>query len=144
MNRNNSLFINSKDIETNSNPNFTDVQAFLSYAVNPKLKIDFLGNYALNNYKYIPKTSVRLSPVNPSRLFRKPKREDLSSNFGSRDLSCFPKKYCPIPIRYVKRSSSISLISWAFTPPKRGNQLGSPLTRFPTGYRISHKPVRPF
>ncbi len=54
--RNNSLFINSKDIETNSNPNFTDVQAFLSYVVNPKLKIDFLGNYALNNYKYIPKT----------------------------------------------------------------------------------------
>jgi hypothetical protein len=54
--RNNSLFINSKDIETNSNPNFTDVQAFVSYVVNPKLKIDFLGNYALNNYKYIPKT----------------------------------------------------------------------------------------
>lgn len=54
--RNNSLFINSKDIETNTNPNFTDVQAFLSYLVNPKLKIDFLGNYALNNYNYIPKT----------------------------------------------------------------------------------------
>ena len=54
--RNNSLFINSKDIETNSNPNFTDVQAFLSYAINSKFKIDFLGNYALNNYKYIPKT----------------------------------------------------------------------------------------
>ncbi|WP_371824135.1 carboxypeptidase-like regulatory domain-containing protein [Lutibacter sp. A80] len=54
--RNNSLFINSKDIETNAEPNFTDVQAFLSYVINPKLKIDFLGNYALNNYKYIPKT----------------------------------------------------------------------------------------
>jgi len=54
--RNNSLFINSKDIETNSNPNFTDVQVFLSYTLNPKLKIDFLGNYALNNYNYIPKT----------------------------------------------------------------------------------------
>ncbi len=54
--RNNSLFINSKDIETNANPNFTDVQAFLSYAINTKFKIDFLGNYALNNYKYIPKT----------------------------------------------------------------------------------------
>jgi hypothetical protein len=54
--RNNSLFINSKDIETNANPNFTDVQAYLSYVVNPKLKINFLGNYALNNYNYIPKT----------------------------------------------------------------------------------------
>ena len=54
--RNNSLFINSKDIQTNTNPNFTDVQAYLSYVVNPKLKIDFLGNYSLNNYNYIPKT----------------------------------------------------------------------------------------
>ncbi len=54
--RNNRLFINSKDIETNSNPNFSDVQAFLSYAVNPRLKIDFLGNFSLNNYNYIPKT----------------------------------------------------------------------------------------
>ncbi len=54
--RNNSLFINSKDIETNANPNFTDAQTFLSYVVNNKLKIDFLGNFSLNNYKYTPKT----------------------------------------------------------------------------------------
>jgi hypothetical protein len=54
--RNNSLFINSKDIETNANPNFSDVQTFLSYVVNPKLKIDFLGNFSLNHYNYTPKT----------------------------------------------------------------------------------------
>lgn len=54
--RDNSLFINSKDIETNANPNFTDVQTYLSYKVNSKLNIDFLGNYALNNYNYTPKT----------------------------------------------------------------------------------------
>ncbi|MDX1827985.1 MAG: TonB-dependent receptor [Lutibacter sp.] len=54
--RNNSLFINSKDIQTNSNPNFTDAQLFLSYLVNPKLKIDFLGNFSLNNYNYTPNT----------------------------------------------------------------------------------------
>ncbi len=54
--RNNSLFINSKDIQTNSNPNFTDAQLFLSYLVNSKFKIDFLGNFSLNNYNYTPKT----------------------------------------------------------------------------------------
>ncbi|MBT8316630.1 MAG: TonB-dependent receptor [Lutibacter sp.] len=52
--RDNSLFINSKDIATNANPNFTDVQTFLSYTVNPRLKIDFLGNYSINNYNYTP------------------------------------------------------------------------------------------
>ena len=54
--RDNSLFINSKDIVTTSNPNFTDAQAFLSYSVNPKLKIDFLGNYSLNNYNFTPQS----------------------------------------------------------------------------------------
>ncbi len=52
--RDNSLFINSKDTETNSRPNFTDVQTFMSYLVNPKLKIDFLGNVSVNNYNFIP------------------------------------------------------------------------------------------
>lgn len=54
--RDNSLFINSKDIVTTSNPNFTDAQTFLSYSVNPKLKIDFLGNFSLNNYNFTPQS----------------------------------------------------------------------------------------
>ena len=54
--RDNSLFINSKDIETSSNPNFTDIQSFLSYEVNSKFKIDFLGNFSINNYNYTPQT----------------------------------------------------------------------------------------
>lgn len=54
--RDNSLFINSKDIETTSNPNFTDAQTFLSYSVNPKLKIDFLGNFSINNYNFTPQS----------------------------------------------------------------------------------------
>ncbi len=54
--RNNSLFINSKEIETNAEPNFTDAQLYLSYLINPKLKIDFLGVFSLNNYNYTPKT----------------------------------------------------------------------------------------
>jgi len=52
--RDNSLFINSKDTETTSNPNFIDAQTFLSYTVNSKLKFDFLGNFSVNNYNYTP------------------------------------------------------------------------------------------
>ena len=52
--RDNSLFVNSKDIETNFKPNFTDVQAYLSYQINDKFNLDFLGNFSLNNYDYIP------------------------------------------------------------------------------------------
>ncbi|MDY7395426.1 TonB-dependent receptor [Aureibaculum sp. 2210JD6-5] len=52
--RNNSLFVNKKDIETNFKPNFTDVQTYISYQFNNRLSLDFLGNFSLNNYKYTP------------------------------------------------------------------------------------------
>jgi hypothetical protein len=52
--RNNSLFVNSKQIETNYKPSFTDVQALASYQINNKLSVDFLGNFSLNNYNYTP------------------------------------------------------------------------------------------
>ncbi len=52
--RDNSLFVNSKQIETNFKPKFTDVQSFLSYDFSDKLTFNFLGNFSLNNYNYAP------------------------------------------------------------------------------------------
>ncbi len=54
--RDNSLLVNSKDVETNFNPQFSDIQTFLSYDVNEKFKLDFLGNFSLNKYNYTPIT----------------------------------------------------------------------------------------
>ncbi len=54
--RDNSLFVNSKQIETNFKPRFTDVQSFLSFKQSEKLTINFLGNFSLNNYDYEPVT----------------------------------------------------------------------------------------
>jgi hypothetical protein len=52
--RDNSLFVNSKQVETNFRPRFTDVQSFLSYKANDQLTLNFLGNFSLNNYNYTP------------------------------------------------------------------------------------------
>ncbi|SDR89969.1 Outer membrane receptor proteins, mostly Fe transport [Polaribacter sp. KT25b] len=52
--RDNSLFVNSKQIETNFRPKFTDIQTFLSYEFSEKLSLNFLGNFSLNNYNYQP------------------------------------------------------------------------------------------
>jgi len=54
--RNNSLFVNSRDIETNFRPNFTDVQSFITYDPSERLRLEFLGNFSLNNYDYTPVT----------------------------------------------------------------------------------------
>ncbi|MCA0931986.1 TonB-dependent receptor [Lutimonas saemankumensis] len=54
--RNNSLFLNSNDVDANFNPNFTDIQAYLSYDFSEKFSLDFLGSYSLNNYNVTPRS----------------------------------------------------------------------------------------
>jgi len=52
--RDNSLFVNSKQIETNFRPRFIDFQTFLSYKASNYLQFNFLGNFSLNDYNYKP------------------------------------------------------------------------------------------
>ncbi len=56
--RNNSLIVNSKDVESNYKPSFTDAQTYLSYKISNKLSIDFLGNFAINKYDFTPYSRV--------------------------------------------------------------------------------------
>jgi len=54
--RDNSLFVNSKQTETNFFPVFADAQAYLTYKVSNKFELGFLGNIAINDYSYEPIT----------------------------------------------------------------------------------------
>lgn len=54
--RDNSLFVNSKQIQTNFRPRFTDVQGYLSYEHNEQWTFNFLGTFSLNDYDYQPVT----------------------------------------------------------------------------------------
>ena len=50
----NRYLLGTMDTKGDYNPSFRDAQVFLSYQVNPKLKVDMLGYYALNKYQFIP------------------------------------------------------------------------------------------
>ena len=54
--RDNSLFVNAKETETNYNPTFLDIQTQINYNVSDKFSVSFLGNASLNKYNYEPKT----------------------------------------------------------------------------------------
>ncbi|OWW23585.1 TonB-dependent receptor [Zobellia sp. OII3] len=53
--RNNSLFVNSQDINTNFNPTFADFQTFTTYQFSRKFHLDFLGNVSINDYQNEPR-----------------------------------------------------------------------------------------
>ena len=52
--RDNSLFINSLETETNVVPVFADAQTFLTYKFSDKFHLNFLGNISLNQYDFRP------------------------------------------------------------------------------------------
>ena len=54
--RDNSLFVNAKQTETNYDPLFVDVQTYLTYKLSDKFSLNFLGNAALNQYNYEPES----------------------------------------------------------------------------------------
>lgn len=54
--RDNSLFVNAKQTETNFKPTFADAQTFINYKFNDQFELGFLGNLSINKYNYKPLT----------------------------------------------------------------------------------------
>ncbi len=54
--RDNSLLVESKETETNFTPKFADIQTYLTYKFSDKFHLSFLGNLAINDYDYKPRT----------------------------------------------------------------------------------------
>ncbi|MEY8847746.1 carboxypeptidase-like regulatory domain-containing protein [Psychroserpens sp. XS_ASV72] len=52
--RDNSLFINSLETETNVVPVFADAQTYLTYKFSDKFHLNFLGNISVNKYDFQP------------------------------------------------------------------------------------------
>jgi hypothetical protein len=52
--RDNSLFVNSKQIETNFRPRFTDLQSFITYQFSENFSLNYLSNFSVNSYNYQP------------------------------------------------------------------------------------------
>ncbi|MBT0608784.1 TonB-dependent receptor [Aequorivita echinoideorum] len=54
--RDNSLFVDAKQTETNFRPRFADAQTYLTYKFTNKFELSFLGNVSINQYDYQPLT----------------------------------------------------------------------------------------
>ncbi|MDG2194077.1 MAG: TonB-dependent receptor [Polaribacter sp.] len=86
--RDNSLFVNSKQIKTNYKPVFSDVQAFLSYQKNEQLQFSFLGNFSLNKYNYKPvsrktKFGTLANPIELIVFYNGQEKDTYLTSFGA-------------------------------------------------------------
>jgi CarboxypepD_reg-like domain/TonB-dependent Receptor Plug Domain len=54
--KSNKYVFNAMETKGDYFPTFMDVQTYITYDINKKLEIAFLGNYAINTYQFIPQT----------------------------------------------------------------------------------------
>lgn len=54
--RDNTLLVDARETQTNYDPQFFDVQTYLTYKFNSKFELSFLGNITSNTYNYEPQT----------------------------------------------------------------------------------------
>ena len=52
--KSNRYLLNSLETKGDYNPRFADFQTYLTYDISPEIEIEFLGNIAHNNYRFIP------------------------------------------------------------------------------------------
>src|SRR5690554_7709930 len=54
--RDNSMFVDAQETETNYRPRFADLQSYWTYRFSTKFELAFLGNVSINDYSYQPLT----------------------------------------------------------------------------------------
>ncbi|MDR2679488.1 MAG: TonB-dependent receptor [Tannerella sp.] len=67
----NRSLLGTLDTDAEYDPDYTDLQTYMTYRLTPKLEADFLGNLSINNYNFIPRSRETLygTARNP-RVFR--------------------------------------------------------------------------
>jgi hypothetical protein len=86
--RNNQLLVGTKDTKTNYKPVFADIQTFLSYQIDKKWNIDFLGNVSINQYNYQPLTrrtqfGTLTNPIELSVFYQGNENDRFNTYFGA-------------------------------------------------------------
>ena len=67
----NRILLGTLDTDAEYNPKYTDFQTYITYQLSPKLEADFLGNIALNNYNFKPRSrETSYGTAQNPRIFR--------------------------------------------------------------------------
>jgi len=94
----NTYLLGSLDTKGDYKNMFFDYQTFMTYKINPKWQVTFLGNISHNNYNFIPKSknttygSAFQVERNLFVLFKGQEKDVFATYFGSFAVNYFPKK----------------------------------------------------
>lgn len=95
--KSNSSLLSSMDEKGEYDPKFFDYQTFMTLKLHPKWKVSFLGNIAINNYKFIPRDrTTNFGTSTDAKQFKVyfdgQEKDRFETFFGSLHLTHSPSK----------------------------------------------------
>ncbi len=96
------------DTEGEYKPNFIDYQTYMTYKLNPKVEMTFLGNFSQNSYQFIPQTrSTSFGTYNMGR--------NLTVYFEGQEKDLFRTMFGAFTVNYQpNKNTKLSFLTSAF------------------------------
>ena len=96
----NRSLLKTMDTQAEYDPNYTDIQTYMTFRPEPRLEMDFLGNFSVNNYKFMPRSRETLygTALNP-RTFR--------VYFNGRERDRFQTLFGAVTLRYTLNENTL-------------------------------------
>lgn len=144
--RNTDWVLNTLNEDTDFNPQYTDVQAYLNYKINTQWNLSFIGFYSQNSYEMIPKRKdvdfgTLQQPVRLS-VFYTGKEDDRYRNMmGTFSLNFKPNKQWHFSLdnfAYQNREREYYTISSAYMLQAFDRETGEPITSYDIAGQIEH------
>ncbi len=144
--RNTNLVLNTLNEDTDFNPQYKDLQSYLTYKIHPNWKLSFVGYWSENTYEMIPKvkevdfgslqTPLKLS------VFYDGKEDDQYRNLmGTGTIQFTPNKKWSFTLDafgYQNREREYYTIASAYMLQTFDPVTGAPITSYDVGGQIDH------
>jgi len=144
--RNTNLVLNTLNEDTDFNPQYKDLQSYLTYKIHPNWKLSFVGYWSENTYEMIPKvkevdfgslqTPLKLS------VFYDGKEDDQYHNLmGTGTIQFTPNKKWNFTLdafAYQNREREYYTIASAYMLQTFDPVTGAPITSYDVGGQIDH------
>ncbi len=144
--RNTNLILNTLDGDTDFNPSYYDVQSYLTFKLNPKFDIRWLGTYSKNDFEMEPKTrettfGTLFQPIKLSVLYNGEENDSYQTENTALQFVYRPTKELRLnlsPFYYHSTEEEYFDIAAGYLLQELDPATGSPVTGYDAGGQINH------
>ncbi len=111
----NRYILGSLDTGGDYQPSFTDFQSYITYSLSDKVELGFLGNYSVNNYRFIPENrETDFGSINEALRF--------TVFFEGQEITRFETRFGALNLNYrANNSTLLKFIASAFNTEEEEN-----------------------